>query len=161
MQNRLVENAKVTLVGQAVVSSGALTSRYVTLKNHHHCSFLVSYEVSTGTDTSDIQVYWSTDVSGTTTSAYAFTEAWICAASATSDALVKTTVTTAGKVTTAGTTAEQLVVIEVDANEAPSGYDCVGVAVTDPGNNSTTCSIVAVLPHARYAQATPPTVRTD
>lgn len=163
-QGRLVENIKVALSNLALLNSAAFTGDYASFENYKRIAIIIALAPASGTDTAAITLKQSktVDNSPATEKALSFTKVWKNSAPGTSDTLVETAVA-GDSITTSAAAALELYVIEVMDTDLDinNDFDCVRVAVTDPGSVSTPAVVLMLGYEAKFAGPTPPSMITD
>lgn len=158
----LVENVKVVLGAIGLANAGAIDGDRVSLKNYGKLAILLAIDPASGTDVTAVTLKQSktVDDSPSTEKELAFTKVWKNGDTGLSDALVETAVSN-NTFNTSALAASELFVIEIDSNDldVENGFDCVRIALTDPGSVSTPVAAIYVLYQARYAP--PLTAITD
>ncbi len=130
-------------------TGAASTSDIVSLKNYNHLTILIQTGAWAG-GTAAVTLSQCTDVAAAGAKALAFDVMFTNATAVTSDALVKTTVTSN---TFALDTANALYIIEVDATtlDLANNFDCVRLDVASPSSNADIYGAVFILGNvARY-----------
>lgn len=149
-------------------ANGGLTADYVSMKNYNHATIIITCGAMPAT--CNITVNRATAVAATGATTYSFDRYWINAnvngyhdEDATSTDTLTSTTGASGTIAT-GATANQMIIIEIDAEQIRSGgttaYDCIAAVVSDP-SAADYMSCVYIMSGARYAQDTPPTAITD
>lgn len=133
----------------------------VCLKNYKYATFIILTGVSVNND-SVLSVVAGQTVDGTVTTTVPF-KYRKCVSGDTLGTL--TDVAAGATVALTASTANQMLIIEVDAaavEEAHPGYDCVGLKVADGSNVASQLGAIAiVLSNARYADEASPSAIID
>jgi hypothetical protein len=143
-----------------VTTNGGVTGKYVSLKNAHKATLILSFTQAVGHATV-ATLKMATAVAGTAVdNVPANVPVWANEDTAASDALV---VKTAAKAyTVADDVKKKQVIFEIDPStlNVAGGFDVAGFAVSDSSQATNFVSGIWIL-ETRYAQATPPTAVTD
>ncbi len=148
----LAEEGKlVNVIAPVDISGGALTGRYVNMKNYAH----VTFTILMGVVTNDvlIKVLEATSAAGGSATAIAFASYQETAVAG--DTLGARTATGVGGIQT-GTNNSTTLVIEVDASQLSDGSPWVTILTDNAGN--ALISVTAVLTGSRFASGITPTV---
>jgi len=160
----LVENAKIVVGAIGLANAGAIDGDRVSLKNYGRVAIILAIDPGAGTAATAVTLKQSktVDDSPSTEKALEFTKMWKNANNAASDTLVETAVA-ANTFSTSVAAASELFVIEVKADDldVANGFDCVRIALSDPGSDSTPVAVIYVLYEPRYSGATPPSAIVD
>lgn len=154
------QNTKlVEAIPPANYSGSAANGNYVSLKAYEHCTIVIQTG-AWAAGTAAVTINKATDVSATNAEAMSFAYMYTNDGAATTDTLVKTTVT-------ANTfnldTANAMYVIEIDPADlglnGTSGLpnDCISLRVASPGANNDYYNALYILSGCRYAQGESPT----
>lgn len=156
----LVEQAKIVQGVGPVVPSSTVPD-YVSLKNYHKLTVVISALNGTTVTGSAITLLQAQAVANTGEKALAFTKVYANTDTANSDTLTETAVTSNTFTTNATNSRSLLYVIEVDpaSLDTANGFDCVRLG-TGNGVNTTVSGVYVLWP-AKYGQATPPAAITD
>lgn len=157
-----IEQAKIVEGLFAIVPSTS-TPDYVSLKNYHRLTILISVKNATTVTGSAITVKQATAVAGTGEKAVAFTTAYrnIDTGAAGGDALAEFAVTS-NTFTTDSTNSKNLMyVIEVtpDMLDVAGGFDCVRAGTGDA--TAATVAVYYILWPTKYGRSVPPAAITD
>lgn len=164
ISGKLVENTKIVLGGLALLNTAGLAGDYVSMKEYRKVAIIFGLAPASGTDVSAVTVKQAktVDNSPSTEKALAFTTVYKNGAPGTSDALVEMAVT-AGTFNTSAVAALELYVIEIDQADLDinNGFDCIRLAMADPGSVSTPAFCLYVCYGAKQKSATPPSAIVD
>ncbi|OQY26231.1 MAG: hypothetical protein B6244_14125 [Candidatus Cloacimonetes bacterium 4572_55] len=150
MAKRLVDTTKI-VTGLAPVTPSTSTPDYVSMKDFSHLTIILSVDNGSTVTGSAITVSEATAVAGTNAQTLTLTKMWANTDTAATDALTETAVIS-NTFTTDTTDAKNLLyVIEVEANELSSGFDCLAVTAGDAANM--VLSATYILSGARYLAA--------
>jgi len=161
MSNQLVQKMKIISGLNPLDSTGAAANGdYISLKNSHHVTIIIKWGVSL-VATQAITLTQATSVAGAGAKALSFTKTWVNADTTSSDAFVKTTVTSDTYDKTAAS--QQIHVIEIDASQldVENGFDCIRVNLESPGANATLQDITYIASRLRHASTNPNAQITD
>lgn len=143
-----------------VTTNGGVTGQYVSLKNAHKATLVLSFTQAVGHATA-VTLKMATAVAGTGVDNVPNNgPIWANEDTAAGDALV---VQTAAKAFTVGNDVKKKqVIFEIDpsALNIAGGFDVAGFTVADSSQATNFVSGVWIL-ETRYKQATPPTAKTD
>lgn len=160
----LVENAKIVLGAVGLANAAAIDGDRVSMKDYGRCAIILAIAPASGTDVTAVTLKQSktVDNSPSTEKALGLTRMWKNADVTLADALVETTVA-ANTFNTSAAAKTELFVIEIDQNDldVDNEFDCVRVALSDPGSVSTPVAAIYVLYQPRYSGATPPSAIVD
>jgi len=144
--------------------TAGVTSNYFSMKNYNHATIdIVMGAIATP---SAVTIKRATTVSGGDAETwtgwdYVYVNADYSAYNAEDATDTETFTKTAVTTYTKNTAANNHWVIEFDAIDLGGGaWDCFGIAIAAPSGTDLVC-ILVTLSGARYADATPPTARTD
>lgn len=156
----LVEQCKI-VQGFAPAAPSSSTPDYVSLKNYHKLTILVSVDNGATVTGSAITLKQAQAVANTGEKALAFTKVWANTDIGASDTLVETAVSSNTFTTDNTDNKNLLYVIEVDPSDldVANGFDCVRLG-TGNSTNAVVSGVYILWP-ARYAKATPPAAITD
>jgi hypothetical protein len=138
-------DVSVGFVPQAVNNSADVTGKRVSLKNAGGCTIVVVAEAGTAGDDLDLDLQQHTAASGGTTADLDIIDYYFYKSETTLDGdetWTKATQAAASEITDAtggaGTSAEeeQIVVIEVDADQLSDGYSYISLNATNAGTNN-------------------------
>jgi hypothetical protein len=151
------ENMKI-VTGIKPQSCGALTGRYVSLKNYGRMVAIIEVDNTPNATAQNFHLYAATDVAGDGVAAnQTVNRWWLNADTSASDTLVRQA---SGSVFTADNAQKpHMIVLDIDPEDYP-GYDCFAVQA-DASNPANSMSVTYVLYEPRYAQATPPSAIVD
>jgi hypothetical protein len=143
-----------------VTTNGGVTGKYVSLKNAHKATLILSFTQAVANATA-VTLKMATAVAGTgVDNIPANVPIWANEDTAAGDALV---VKTAAKAyTVANDAKKKQVIFEIDPStlNIAGGFDVAGFAIADSTQATNFVSGIWIL-ETRYAQATPPTAVTD
>lgn len=127
---------------------------WINLKNYKSVMFVV--QIGAGaTGTATITANMAENASGTGSTAIPFNYRRVADTTASDVPGARTAATSSGFTTTAG--ANQLYVIEIDADDVDGDSPFVNLTLTEVANDPVDAGVVAVLGDARYPGATPQT----
>ncbi len=153
---KLIEAVKiVTMGGPVLLNTAGITGTRVSMKGYRRLALVISLAPASGTDVSAVTLKQSKTVadSPSTEKALSFTKMYRQAI-ATSDLFTETAVV-ADTFNTSATAVAETFVIEVDETDLDinNGFDCVRVAMSDPGSVSTPATVLALLYQAKFETA--------
>lgn len=156
----LAEQTKIVAGLMPVDANGGKTGDYVSLKNYNHCTVIVKAGVVGATCNLTINKATAVAPTGATTATVSYV--WLNSDTTSTDALVKTAVTSNTVAT--GTDNSQMWVFEIDAaslgETSGTPYDCIAAVISDPSDTNY-MDVTYILSEPRYAGATPPTAIAD
>jgi len=131
--------------GDNNMTGAAMTAKYVSLENYHHCTIVIMSHAWAG-GTAAVTVNASSTLTGTAVSALGIAKQWT---GDSSDGTLAETAVTSDTFTISA--ADQTHIIEIDAQSLPTGYPCLTLVVATPGANNDYYSAVYILSRPRYA----------
>lgn len=137
-------------------SSSAGTTEWVNMGLYHDCDFIIHCGAWAG-GSAAVSLKEAINASGSSSASLALSEYWTNKSSTSTDTLTKTSVSSSSF---ALSTANEVAVVHVDAEDLSDGKDYVNITVGTPGSNSDFYSILAILSNPRYASDTPPSAIT-
>jgi hypothetical protein len=159
---RLSENGQFV---QAIVpinlATGANNGDWVSMANYNHLSIVVSTGVGASGEDITLTVNQATDNAGTSSKALTFTDIYekegSTALSAVGTATKQTQSAAQTYNSTSGGENEQLIVVEIDADDldADGGFDFVQLTIADVGSTSQIGSAIYYLSEPRHGQEAP------
>lgn len=159
MQNALISEVVKIVQGLAPVAdafAGTVTSDVVNLENYERVAFLVNKGVGlTGTSTITVQASAAADGGSPTAIAFKYRLVDFADGTENDKAGTITDATTAGFVTTAGST--QIYIIEVKASDLPAAKPFVHLKAVEVVDSPVAGSILVLLANPRFEGATMPT----
>jgi len=127
----------------------ATSATYVSMKNYEKCTFLVLKAIGTAGDDPTFTVTQATAVAGTSAKALNFTKIYTKRHASTLPGTWTLETQSAGNTWSSATNAEELSVIAIEFNadelDTDNGFDCVGIAVSDVGNNAQLGAVACIL----------------
>lgn len=143
---RMIDDMKIVPMGGPVLlNTAGITGTRVSMKNYSRLAILLQVTPASGTDAAAVTLKQSKTVadSPSTEKALSFTKVYKCVSG---DTWAEVAVTNDTFSTSAAAVAESFL-IEIDENDLDinSGFDCVRIAVADPGSVSTPATAVGFL----------------
>ena len=132
--------------GDDNMTGTAMTAKYISLENYHHVTIVIMTH-AWATGTAAVSVNASSDLSGSAVTALSFAKMWT---GDSSDGDLTETAVTSNTFNLANS-ADQMYVIEIDAQSLPTGYPALTLVVATPGSNNDYYSAFYVLSQPRYA----------
>lgn len=164
LQGLLVENTKIVLSDILLLNTAGLTGDRVSMKGYKRAAVIIALAPASGTDVAAVTMKQSktVDDSPSTEKALSFSKMWKVADATLADALVQTVVAS-DTFNTSATAKKELFVIEIlDTDlDINNEFDCIRVAIADPGSVSTPATAIYVLYEAKFRAATPPSAIVD
>jgi len=143
----------VNAIGAADQNAASLSksnATYISMKGYNKVTFIIAGG-AVGDAAWSANAYRAKSVSGSSISSTALglTHYWTNKSSTGTTVLTRTTASSS-KVTLDGTNSI-LTILEYDAKQCGSSYDCIGLAITNNATASTFVQVIAILHDARYA----------
>lgn len=164
MGAKLAEIAKIVCGNLSLANALAIDSKYISMKNVERVAIVIGLAPASGTDACAITLKQSSSVANSPAveKALSFTTVKKCTDFTTLDTLTDTDVT-ANSITTSAAAAKELYVIDIKASDldVANGFDCLRVAISDPGSVSTPAFVLYIAHPIRFGANDPPTLIAD